>query len=412
MKPNRERKLVLIFSGAVLLLIAAASLLAPPADDSDKSPTTYNTGSAGIKAAYLLLGDLGYSTVRWEQPTSALATLDAPHTTLIFAQPTVPPDKLQAIRADISGFLHRGGRVLVTGPEASGLLPDAATGPPTQPFEKLCLTTPEGRDPPARAGQVSIDDHARWTALTPAVHVEQWCGGDAVVVSYHVGTGTAMWWSSALPLTNLGLKDDASLKLFLASIETSNAQNPSQPHPRVLFDEYFHGIQTSLADYARGLPLVQIAGQTAAVALLLILSFGRRNGPIRLPARLPRTSPIEFAESMGQLYRKAGATGAATESARRRLIRFLHDRCGLPRAVVQADAATIAQSLNSRYPGDWTDLAAHLTQAAEAQYQSLSPRSALALVKALDHDLKALTERTAQPNPAVILARPTRKSSL
>jgi hypothetical protein len=412
MKPNPERKIVLIFCGAVLLLIAAASLLAPPADDSDKSPTTYNSGSAGIKAAYLLLGDLGYSTARWEQPTSALTILDAPHTTLIFAEPTVPRDQLQTVRADISGFLHRGGRVLVTGPEATSLLPGATIGAPTQPFGKLCLTTPEGRDPLARAGKVSIEDHARWTALAPAVHVEQWCGGDAVVVSYHVGAGTAMWWSSALPLTNFGLKDDASLKLFLASIETSNAQDPSAPPNRVLFDEYFHGIQASLADYTRGLPLTQIAWQAAAVAFLLVLSFSRRNGPIRLPVHLPRTSPIEFAESMGQLYRKAGATGAATESARRRLIRFLNDRCGLPRAVVQADAATIAQSLSARYPGDWTGLAAHLTQAAEAQYQSLSTRSALTLVKALDYDLKALTERTTHPNPAVIAARPTRKSSL
>ena len=34
MKPaNRERKLVLLFSGAVLLLIAAASLFAPVNDD-------------------------------------------------------------------------------------------------------------------------------------------------------------------------------------------------------------------------------------------------------------------------------------------------------------------------------------------------------------------------------------------
>jgi hypothetical protein len=402
MKPaNRERKLVLLFSGATLLLILAASLLAPPNDDSDKSPTTYNSGTAGIKAAYLLLGNLGYSTARWEQPTAALATLDAPHTTLIFVEPAVPPESLATVRADIANFLHRGGRVLVTGPDAASLLPNATIAPPSLPFGKLCLTTPEGRDPLARAGQVSIANQARWTAVTPTVHVEQWCGGDAVVVSYRVGAGTAIWWSSALPLTNLGLKDDASLKLFLASVESHveiPVQNPSQPHPSVLFDEYFHGIQSSLADYTRGLPLTLIAWQTAAVALLFVLSFSRRNGPLRLPARLPRTSPIEFAESMGQLYRKAGATQAATENARRRLLRFLHDRCGLPRAVVQSDAATIAEALNIRFPGDWAGLADHLTLASEARHQSLAPRNALALVKALDHDLKALTERTTQPH--------------
>jgi len=404
MKPNRERKLVLLFAAAVLLLIAAASLLASPSDDSDARPTTYNSGTAGIKAAYLLLGDLGFTTARWEQPTSALADLDAPHTTLIFADPSVPPDKLPAVRADIAAFLHRGGRVLVTGD--TSLLPGGALAPPTQPFQKLCLTTPEGRGPLARAGQVSLADHARWTAFTPLVQVAQWCGGDAVVVSYPVGAGTALWWSSTLPLTNQGLKDDPSLKLVLASVQNPIGQNPgsqnptsptspNQPRPQILFDEYFHGVQTSLFDLTRGLPLAQIAWQTAAVALLLILSFGRRNGPIRLPVRLPRTSPIEFAESMGQLYRKAGATQAATESARHRLLHFLVTRCGIPRAVAQSDA--LAEALQSRLPGNWTALAHHLTQAAEAQYQSLAPRSALALVKALDRDLRTLTERTTRP---------------
>jgi hypothetical protein len=118
-----------------------------------------------------------------------------------------------------------------------------------------------------------------------------------------------------------------------------------------------------------------------------------------LPVHLPRTSPIEFAESMGQLYRKAGATQAATEGARRRLLRFLVERCGLSRAVTQSDADTIAQALKQRYPGDWSLLAQHLSQAAEAEHGSLAPRSALALVKALDNDLKALTERTTQLHP-------------
>src|SRR5580692_10583316 len=112
MKANFERKLVLCFTAAVLLLIGAASLLAPPNDDSDKTPTTYNSGTAGIKAAYLLLGDLGYSTDRWEQPPSALSSVDARDTTVIFADPNVPPAQLESVRADIAAFLKRGGRVL------------------------------------------------------------------------------------------------------------------------------------------------------------------------------------------------------------------------------------------------------------------------------------------------------------
>ncbi len=395
MKPGkRDRNIVLLFCGAVLLLIVAASFLAPPNDDSDKSPTTYNSGTAGIKAAYLLLGDLGYASERWEQPPSALAGVDAHHTVVIFAEPNVPPENLEAIRGDIARFLRRGGRVLVTGQRGASLLPDATVGRPTQLFQKLCLTTPEGRDPLARAGEVSFTDPVRWTAFTPAVHVEQWCGGDAVVVSYRVGAGTAIWWSSALPLTNRGLKDDASLKLLLASVESPSGDAPAR---RILFDEFFHGAEGSLSDLTRGLPLWQLFWQAAVVAVLLVLSFGRRNGPILPLTRLPRTSPIEFAESMGQLYRKAGATQAATEGARNRLLRFLGDRCGMPREVVHSDAANIAMVLNSRFPGDWTKLAEHLNQAAEARYRPLAPGSALALVKALDRDLKTLTERTMHP---------------
>jgi len=394
MRANRERKFVLIFCGVVLLAIIAASFLATPNDDSDKSPTTYNSGSAGIKAAYLLLGEMGYSTARWEKPSSELANVDAAHTTLIFAEPVVSTEKQKAVGDDIAAFLRRGGRVLMTGPQADGVLPEAAVGEPTQIFGKLCLTTPEGRGALARAGQVSIADRARWTALTPAVHVEQWCGADAVVVSYRVGAGMVVWWSSALPLTNLGLKDDASLRLFLASVDGAGEENAGGEgaHRRVLFDEYFHGAPSSLSDYTRGLPLSQIAAQVGLIALLLVLSFGRRNGPVRWIARLPRTSPVEFAESMGHLYRKAGATQAATECARLRLLRFLSERCGIQRGILQDDSGAIVEALGRRFAGEWSDLGEHLRQATEAQYQSLAPRSALALVKALDRDLTTLRE--------------------
>ena len=197
-----------------------------------------------------------------------------------------------------------------------------------------------------------------------------------------------------MPLTNLGLKDDASLKLFLASVNGDG----EGARRRVLFDEYFHGVPGSLADYTHGLPLTQIAVQVALIALLLVLSFGRRNSPVRLIARLPRTSPIEFAESMGQLYRKARATQVATDCARHRLLHFLAQNCGIARSILQDDSAALAEALGKRFAGDWTTLADHLTQANEARYQSLAPSSALALVKALDRDLTTLTELTTHAN--------------
>src|SRR3981189_2504322 len=90
---------------------------------------------------------------------------------------------------------------------------------------------------------------------------------------------------------------------------------------------------------------------SAAVALLLVLSFGRRNGPLRLPVRLPRSSPLEFAESMGRLYGKAGGTQAAVDGARRRLLKFLEEQCGVPREVLRSTPQAIVEAVEERLGG-------------------------------------------------------------
>jgi hypothetical protein len=108
--------------------------------------------------------------------------------------------------------------------------------------------------------------------------------------------------------------------------------------------------------------------------------------------------------------RNRWGSSTARPAQPRRLPRALAAVCfdfcptgGLPKDVVRSDAATIAEALNSRFPGDWRPLAEHLNQAAEARYQSLAPRSAFALVKALDHDLKSLADLTTRaPQPQAL----------
>src|SRR5262249_51074193 len=150
----------------------------------------------------------------------------------------------------------------------------------------------------------------RWKSDSVSVRVDQTCGDDAVIVHYASGKGEVVWWSSSDPLSNRGLKQDASLKLFLASLGGQDRT--------VLFDEYIHGARPDLWTTASGTPVKALEWQLVAVAALLIFSFGRRNGPLRSLVRTPRTSPLEFAESMGDLYRKAGAVSVATNCAERR----------------------------------------------------------------------------------------------
>jgi hypothetical protein len=311
--------------------------------------------------------------------------VDAAQTTLVLANPVVPPENLEQVKADIEAFLSRGGRVLATGVQGAYLIPGGYTAEPAQAYKDLCITTPEGQGPLAKAGPVSINDPTRWQDDTTATRVQQRCGGDAVVVSVKVGQGTAVWWSSPLPMTNRGLKEDASLKLTLASI--------GAPGRRVLFDESLHGEAASVWDQAKGLPIRSLLLQSGLVAILLVLSFGRRNGPIRLPIQAIRSSPLEFAESMGYLYDKAGATQVATDAAKRRLLRYLEERCGVPTEVLRRPPAEIVEALQTRLGGDWSAIGEHLAQAEPDTGKALSSKTALTLVKAMDRDIERLKVR-------------------
>jgi len=104
---------------------------------------------------------------------------------------------------------------------------------------------------------------------------------------------------------------------------------------------------------------------------------------------LPRSSPVEFAASMGDLYEKAHATAAATEAARRRLLQLLTREAGLSQSTIADGPEAIAEELHARLSGDWQQLAKNLL-AAEAASTGTTPRTALALVRALSEDAESV----------------------
>ena len=390
-----DQRLLLIVSAVTLVLIAGVSVLAPRGAENDPQPTTYNAGPDGAKAAYLIFQRLGVATSRWERPIAELNGANPGRTTLVLAEPLYAPTEEKELAAEVQGFLERGGRVLATGVLGARLLPGGDVAAPGMLHSGLCHTTPEGPGPLARAGSVEIVEHTQWASQGPQYRVEQRCGMDAVVVQYAVGKGEAIWWSSPTPLTNAGLKQDADLRLLLASVGDGRA---------VVFDESLHKQTASLWDAARGLPLKWLAWQTAALFVLLVLSFSRRRGPVRSPVTLPRSSPLEFAESMGDLYEKGGATSAATEAAKRRLLRVLTREAGVAQAAVSLGPDAIAEALRERVGGDWTTLAEHLRTAEEARDTEVSPRSALALVQALSEDADAVRRAVAPASMRVEIA--------
>ena len=84
-------------------------------------PSSYSAGNNGTKAAFLLLGQMGYSPQRWTENPRKLADLP-PHATLILAEP-IPGDEgdMEAVRQ----FLRNGGRVVAAGESFARFVPRA-----------------------------------------------------------------------------------------------------------------------------------------------------------------------------------------------------------------------------------------------------------------------------------------------
>lgn len=371
-----DRRLVVWMGAVMLVLIAAVSILAPKTADDDPRPTTYNTGPEGAKAAYLTLDAIGRKSSRWERPIEELDQMPADRITVVLAAPAYLPKEKDEIAAVIKRFLERGGRVLTTGGTGALLLPGGGAEPPSVFQGGLCRTSP-GNGPLAAAGAVEMRNAGKWAGNGARAEVAERCGQDAVVVRLKVGQGEAVWWSSASALSNAELKNEANVRLLLLSVGQDRA---------VVWDESLHEQLPGLWSAAKGLPIGWLIAQVAVIALLLVLSFSRRNGPLRAPVTVPRSSPVEFAESMGDLYRKARASTAATDAARRRILRTMTREAGVPQSAVDRGPQAIATALSERLGGDWSALATHLERTQHASTEDLTLREALALARALGED--------------------------
>lgn len=369
-----DRRLVMWMSALIVVLIIAVSVLAPSTADDDTRPTTYNTGPNGAKAAYLTLQAIGRKSTRWNRAISELDTANANRTTLVLAAPAYLPRDKDVLAAAVKRFAQRGGRVLTTGPTGALLLPGGSVAPPSVFQGRLCRTTP-GEGPLAAAGNVELRDGGKW--IGAKAEVGQSCGKDPVVIRMPIGGGEAIWWTSASALSNAELKNDANMRLLLLSLGEGRS---------IIWDESLHEQMPGLWSTANGLPLTWLTAQIALIALLVILTFSRRSGPIREPLVLPRSSPVEFAESMGDLYRKARASTAAVDASHRRFLRVLTRDAAIPQTTLDAGPQAVAAALSDRFGGDWTTVARHLEEARKPTPEETTLRDALALSRALGED--------------------------
>lgn len=391
---TRESRFVLGGIGAAVLLVIAVSVFAPADNADDGRPSTYNAGASGAKAAYMLLGRLGYNVARWDRPLANLSRADAAHETLVMANPWGAAS--QPEQHALAAFIQAGGRVLAIGTSGMINLPgyywrDEQAGGHT------CRTMPEGTSALAAAGSLTMRPTVVAKANLVETEVAQSCPEGAVVIEYDYGKGHAVWWTDPEPLSNRGLHNDANLKLFLASI--------GPPDRKVLFDEADNNFapSTSVWAGAEGLPLRALAWQLLLGVVLLFFSFARRHGPRRFLTTTPRSSPLEFAYSMGNLYYRGKAGSAATREARERLLRVMERQCGIARDTLESGAEAIADELHTRLNYSNDELVSLLERSAAGT--AVKPAEALKIVRSLNaisYDLRAAVSqlRTSGLTPA------------
>jgi len=311
-----DRRLFLIAGGVFVALIAVSAVLTGGASNATEIATTYSAGSRGAKAAYLLLEESGYRIERFEQAFRELP--DGTDATLIIADAESAPTIED--RAAVRRFIEDGGRVIATGVSGSLFLPERhvqADGVSGLTWAQVPAVTPAAITRAAAA--ITLAPQAYWEPGTSVLPL--YADDNARVVSYRFGTGEVIWWASATPLTNAGIREPGNLEFFLSCL--------GSPATRILWDESTHGhVRTVSVSVIRS-PLTALAVQLGLFAAAILFTFSRRSGPL-VPAPVERRlSPLEFVRTLGALYQRAGAATVAVDITYQRFRFALAARLGM-----------------------------------------------------------------------------------
>jgi hypothetical protein len=356
----------------MLLVLAVVAALVGPTQVTGSAvvPSSYSPAWGGAKGAYLLLDKLGYSVERWEEPAADLR-IAGRGAVLILADPMRLPNGED--RAAIRRFVESGGRVLATGPAAAPFLPDASPfigGAMWNEPQKFAAVAPS----PLARGVPDISMLAPTDWQPKSLEQVTVFGNEktAAVVSWGFGTGEVIWWAASTPLTNGGIREAGNLQLLLNSVGPAAGT-------RVLWDEYYHGVRGSLWSFFAETPVPWALAQFGLMFLALMFTFSRRQGPARVPATPSRLAPLEFVETLGDLYYTARAGPAAVGIAYGRLRFVLTRQLGLPSS---ASAQTISRGASERLGWDEAALADLLGRAERAMRSlELGNEQALQLVR-------------------------------
>jgi hypothetical protein len=145
------------------------------------------------------------------------------------------------------------------------------------------------------------------------------------VAAARLGEGESIWWAGSGPLTNAGIGNPGHAELLINAVGVPGVRS-------VLWDEFYHGHTRSFWSYLADTPLPFAVAQLGFIIAAGLFAYSRRRRPIRARVTEPRTSPLEFIDTMGGLYERARAASAAVETVRSRVRHRVLTNLGLPPA--------------------------------------------------------------------------------
>lgn len=381
---SADRKLLIIAGALLLLMFGAIVALAPPNEEfSSPVPSSFSTESAGAGAAYRLLSRLHYPVRRWEDPPTELPS-NGENALFILAEPTQTPTEKE--RDAVQHFVRNGGRVLFSGPNIDNFFPGVdASGASDAQWTSFSPDIPSRLYPGAR--RITMQRKAYWGDLNYS-QLALYGGNDSpAVVLWSYGGGEILWWAGSTPLTNSGITRDDNLAFFLNSVASWSADKPYE----IYWDEYFHGQRSSLWSYARKTSLQWGLLQIGLLGVAVIFTFSRRSGPVYRTASVSRLSPLEFVDTLGALYERAGAASAAVSVSYVRLRFLLAKQLSL---ASDSPDAELSRAAEERLGWKNFQSSGLLDRANRASHTiKMRPREALDLVQDLERHAETLTFR-------------------
>ncbi len=274
-------------------------------------PSTYNAASAGYKALYLWLRELGVPAKRWESPLTGL-TREA--VVLLMMSPRLGPgpNELKALE----NWVRDGGTlILVSSPwnafakhfgfEMKMRLHD-------QKKEEERLAFQPG---PYIRGQRTIMSkiHPGIDSQRPEAIVHARDAFGNLIVAVEEGKGRVIMMADPSLFSNLDLRKGDHARLALDLLLTHLGEGV------LLIDEYHHGYgrMTSVAAYVFESDAFAPLLQVAFLVLVLWTAASRRFGPPRPLPRVAERSSMEYVRAMAQLFQRFKARPLALESVLR-----------------------------------------------------------------------------------------------